>query len=168
MRFEGTEGWLGRRWRSVAGNAEFRVFDGGKRKTPGSDAVRRSEGEVEAERRNGCGVRKHWVSRQRREVVAALRAVLFRCALDGHEIVADGDYREQDRDEHRNGDDLAAPVVAGRALAPEPSADHQQGESSPSEIEQDFHLSPSNFTAGKFDPIGRILSGPRKKPMKRV
>jgi len=82
------------------------------------------------------------MSAPRYQMIAALAAVLFRRILDGHEVVTDGDHREENRNENCDGDKLAAAIRAGEVPIADPQANDQKGKSRPREIEQYLHLVP--------------------------
>ena len=122
--------------RPVADDADFRGLEGGKRETAGGDEARRAGIQVERNNGNDCGEGENGVT----SVVAPLAAVLLGSALDGEEVVTDRDHGKQDCNQDRDGDDLPTAVCTPGAAEPEPKANHQEGESRPSEIEKDFHL----------------------------
>ena len=136
--FRRDRGRLSRRRSSIARDTQFGVFNGGNRKTANGGKTRRPETQVEGEGGDD-GEGKNRVRAGWREVIAPLKAVLFAGALDGHEVVTHGDNREEDRYEDQDGDDLATAIGTLRIAKAKPEANHQEGESGPSEIEKDFH-----------------------------
>jgi len=115
----------GRRRRAILDAGEFRMLDGGQGKIAGRREAHGSETRVENEHGHDCGEGKNGMGAGGRKVNAALAAVLFAGFLHCHEIVADGDYWKQNRDEDHDGDNLAAAICAGAITDAEPQANDQ-------------------------------------------
>ena len=77
-------------------------------------------------------------------MVPALTGVGLGRILNRLQVVGHGDDREQNQEEQRQGDELHSPVLHSpfRASAlgkSQPQAEHQRGQQSPGEIEEQFH-----------------------------
>jgi len=75
----------------------------------------------------------------RRKVISPLAIICLGRILDGHQVVAHGDHREQNRDENRDGNQLYAAVLACGVFGTEPCCHQRNGQHNPRKIEKNFH-----------------------------
>jgi hypothetical protein len=91
------------------------------------------------------------------QVIPSLAIISLGRILDGHQVIAYGDYREQNRDENRNGNQLSAAVVACGTSATEPYRHQRNGQSKPREIEKDFHARTRSYPTSRQNTPTRPL-----------
>ena|GEM_PF-3552084 len=84
-----------------------------------------------------CGQNRIRIGRY--EVISPYAGVCFTRTLSGHQIVADGNNGEENRNENGNGNDLPTAIVAATASGTKPECDQDNCRRSPGEIEKDFH-----------------------------
>ena len=141
--FEGTPGWCSGSGRGAACYAaELGALDFMRGEPASGNDVDGSSTAIKREHEHNCGEGLNGMVARGLEKVAALRATLFSGVLHRQEIVADGDDRKQNCDENQDRDNLAAAMGSFMVTDTEPHAHHQNGESGPREIEDNFHLVP--------------------------